>query len=296
MTAPAKEPPFGGARWENATLNVPDFTTIFSANRTAVEGGSPSFDDVLFNAGAVVEPLQGFTLFASYAQGFTMPDAGLILRAVNRPGQRVEQLVNLQPVIADNIEVGTSWRRGGLDLTASYFWSNSDLGSRIQVIGGAGVVQRERTEIKGFEAAASYRFLSGYRLGAAVAALDGRYDSNGDGKVDRDLDGRNIAPNRLNVFVEGPLVERLHGRLQVSKLFDRVFEGGAPQFNFEGYTLVDAVLSYDAEDAGRFTLAASNLLDKQYITYFSQTASFVTNRDFVSGRGRAITLRWAGTF
>lgn len=286
----------GGTRWEHATLDVPDFTTIFSANRTAVEGGSPTFDEALFNAGAVVEPLQGFTLFGSYAQGFTMPDAGLILRAVNRPGQRVEQLVDLQPVIADNFELGSAWRRGGLDLTASYFWSNSDLGSRIQVIGGAGVVQRERTEIKGFEAAASYRFPSKHRIGAAVAVLEGRYDSNGDGEVDRDLDGRNIAPNRLNIFVDGPILPRLNGRVQVSRLFERVFEGGAPQFNFGGYTLVDAVLSYDADSAGRFTLAASNIFDKQYITYFSQTANFVTNRDFVSGRGRAITLRWQSAF
>lgn len=286
----------GGARWENATLEVPDYTTIYSANRTPVEGGSPSFDEALFNTGAVVEPLHGFTFFGSYAQGFTMPDAGLILRAVNRPGQRVEQLVDLQPVIADNFEIGSAWRRGGLDLTASYFWSNSDLGSRIQVIGGAGMVQRERTEIQGFEAATSYRFPSDHRIGAALAVLEGRYDSNADGAVDRDLDGRNIAPNRLNLFAEGPIAGPLRGRVQVSRLFDREFEGGAPQFNFGGYTLVDALVSYHAEDAGRFTLAVSNLLDEQYITYFSQTANFITNRDFVSGRGRAITFRWQGVF
>ena len=146
----------GGARWEHATLEVPDFTTIASANSTFVEGGSPRFDEVLLNAGLVVEPLDGFTLFGSYAEGFTMPDAGLILRSVNTPGQTVEELVDLQPVIADNVEVGTAWRRGGLDLTASYFWSNSDLGSRIQVVGGAGQVRRERTEIEGVEFAASY--------------------------------------------------------------------------------------------------------------------------------------------
>ena len=64
-----------------------------------------------------------------------MPDAGLILRSVNTPGQKVSDLVDLQPIIADNIEVGTAWRRDGLELAASYFWSNSDLGSRIQVVG-----------------------------------------------------------------------------------------------------------------------------------------------------------------
>lgn len=286
----------GGARWENATLEVPDFTTIYSAKRTFVRGGSPSFKKLLFNAGAVVEPVRGLKLFSSYAQGFTMPDAGLILRSVNTPGQTVADLVDLQPVIADNIEVGAGWRRGGLNLNASYFWSNSDLGSRIQVIGGAGVIQRERTEIQGFEAAGSYAFPSGYRIGAAYSVIDGRYDSNGDGKVDRDLDGRNIAPDRLNMFAEGPLAGPLRGRVQLSKLYDRKFDGGQPQFNFEGYTLVDAILTYDARRAGRFTLAVSNLLDESYLTYFSQTATFVNDRTFVQGRGRAFTLRWEGRF
>jgi iron complex outermembrane receptor protein len=286
----------GGARWEHATLKVPDFTTIASANSTFVDGGSPSFDEVLFNAGIVVEPLDGFTLFGSYAQGFTMPDAGLILRAVNAPSQSVDELVDLQPVIADNVEVGTGWRRGGLDLTASYFWSNSDLGSRIQVVGGAGQVRRERTEIEGLEIAASYALPSRHRFGVSFAALDGRYDSDGDDVVDRDLDGRNIAPDRLNGFVEGPIAGRLSGRVQASRLFDRSFEGTAPMFSFAGYTLIDLILRYETETVGDFSLAASNLLDEQYITYFSQTVSFVGDRDYVSGRGRAITLRWQGEF
>ena len=286
----------GGARWEHATLDVPDFTTIASANRTFVEGGAPSFDELLFNGGVVLEPLRGLTFFGSYAQGFTMPDAGLILRSVNTPGQTVEDLVDLQPVIADNVEVGGSFRRRGIELQASYFWSNADLGSRIQVIGGAGVVQRERTEIRGFELSTSYAFPSGHRVGAAVAVLEGRFDSNGDGRVDRDLDGRNIAPNRANFFLEGPIAGPVSGRVQVSYLFDREFEGGQPRFNFGGYTLADLLVSYHAGPAGRFTLGISNLFDEQYITYFSQTATFVSDRDFVSGRGRALTLRWQGSF
>lgn len=292
----------GGLRWEHATLDVSDFTTIASANSTAVEGSSPSFDELLKNAGLVVAPVDGLSLFASYAQGFTMPDAGLILRAVRTPGQSVEQLVDLQPVIADNVELGASYRSGGLSLAASYFWSNSDLGTRIQVINGAGVIQRERTEIKGVELSASYRFDSGLQLGAAFAALDGRYDADRDSEVDSDLDGRNIAPDRLNAYVETPIGEALRVRAQVSRLFDRRFESQLATLNFvsgrpfAGYALVDALLSYDAERYGRFTLAASNLFDKRYLTYFSQTSNNVGNEEFVLGRGRAITLRWQGRF
>lgn len=285
-----------GVRWENVTLGVPDFTTIASSNSTFVEGGSPSFDTWLKNVGVVVEPVDGLQLFASYAQGFNMPDAGLILRAVRTPGQSVEELVDLQPVIADNVEIGSTFRRDGLELSASYFWSNSDLGSRIQVIGGAGVIQRERTEIKGLELAASYRFGNRIKIGAAFAALDGRYDSNGDDVVDRDLDGRNIAPDRLNVYAQAPIAGGVTARVQASRLFDRKFEGGAPRFDFDGYTLIDAIITYDAASAGRFTLGIANLLDQQYINYTSQTANFITNNNYSSGRGRAFTLRWQGSF
>src|SRR3546814_6855531 len=93
-----------------------------------------------------------------------------------------------------NIETGVAYRRDGFDLSASYFWSKSNLGSRIQVIGGAGVIQREKTKIRGLELSASYSFPAGTRIGAKFAALEGRYESNGDNVVDTDLDGRNIQP------------------------------------------------------------------------------------------------------
>ena len=161
---------------------------------------------------------------------------------------------------------------------------------------GAGVSQRERTEIKGLELAASYRLGSGLRIGGAFAALEGRYDSDGDDVVDRDLDGRNIAPDRLNLYAEAPIAGGLSARVQASHLFDRRFDGGAPRFDFDGYTLLDAIVTYDAAAAGRFTLGVANLLDEQYITYTSQTANFINNRNYSSGRGRAFTLRWQGSF
>lgn len=286
----------GGLRYENVTLNVPGFTTIASANSTFVEGGAPKFDKVLGNAGIVVEPINGLTVFGSYAQGFTMPDAGLILRSVNTVGQSVNSLVDLQPVVADNIETGVAFRRHGLDLQASYFRSNSDLGSRIQVIGGAGQIRRERTEIDGFEISANYRFGAGIGIGANYSMLNGRFDSDDDGRVDRDLDGRNVAPDRLNAFVEAPVSDDISARLQASHFFDRKFDGGLPQNDFNGYTLVDLLASYRSDRFGNFRFGIQNLFDKQYITYYSQTVTFVDDSTFVSGRGRALTVNWQFDF
>jgi iron complex outermembrane receptor protein len=286
----------GGLRYENVALDVPDFTTIASAGSTFVQGSSLTFDKLLGNAGIVVEPLEGLTFFSSYAQGFTMPDAGLVLRSVNTPGQTVADLIDLQPVIADNIEIGAGYHKDGLNLDASYFWSNSDLGSRIQVVNGAGQIRRERTEISGFEFAADYHFPSGFGFGANFAKLYGRFDSDGDDIVDRDLDGRNISPDRLNLFVEGPIAAGLSARLQSSTFFDRTFDGGLPQNDFDGFTLVDLALSYTGNDFGDFSLGIQNILDKQYITYYAQTVTFVNDSTYVSGRGRAFTLGWKYSF
>lgn len=285
-----------GARFENVELDVPSFTTIAGANNTFVEGGKPTFDELLGNVGLVFDVNDELSVFASYAEGYTMPDAGLILRGVNTAGQSIDSLIDLQPVVADNLEVGANFQRGGFDLALSYFWSDSDLGSRILVVGGVGQITRQKTEIEGLEISASYHFDSGVVAGLGYSQLEGRFDSDGDGKVDKDLDGRNIAPDRVNLYLDAPLAENWTGRLQLSRLLDRDFDGGQPEHDFEGYDLVDAVVTYQAEDLGKFTLGVENLLDEQYITYYSQTLTYVNDDTYFAGRGRAISLAWEKSF
>ncbi|ARU58256.1 TonB dependent receptor [Oleiphilus messinensis] len=281
-----------GIRYENVELDVPDFTTIAGANNTFVKGSTPSFEELLGNVGVVFNITDQLTAFASYSEGFEMPDAGLILRAVNTPDLTVDDLVDLQPIIADNTEIGLNYHYQGLDLSLNYFWSDSDFGSRIQVVDGVGHITRQKTEIEGLEISANYHFDNGISTGAAYSKLEGRYDSDSDGSIDKDLDGRNIAPDRVNLFVEGPVLANLSARLQYSILLDREFDGGQPQHDFDGYQLADAVLSYQTDTFGDFTLGIENLLDEQYITYFSQTLTYVNNTTYFAGRGRTVTVKW----
>ncbi len=282
-----------GIRQENVTLNVPSFTTVASAGNTLVEGSSPNFSELLVNAGVVYSVNDALTLYSSYSEGFNMPDAGLLLRAVNTPDQSVDDLVDLQPILADNAELGLNYRLNRLTLSASYFESNSDLGGRIQVIDGIGFVSREKTEVNGFELSASYTTDQELEFGANYAKLNGQYDSNDDGQVDRDLDGRNISPDRLNFWLQSPIADGFFARVQYSHLFDRNFEGGLPENDFEGYQLVDFLLKYETPTLGEFSLGIQNLLAEQYLTYYSQTVTFVNPNTFVAGRGRTLHLNWS---
>ncbi|HEX7050427.1 MAG TPA: TonB-dependent receptor, partial [Longimicrobiales bacterium] len=80
----------GGLRWEIAHLDVPTFTTLAGNRedfqRIEVEGGSPSFDEPLFNIGGVVTPIEGLRFYGTLSQAYTMPDVGRVLRGVSEEG------------------------------------------------------------------------------------------------------------------------------------------------------------------------------------------------------------------
>ena len=59
--------------------------------------------------------------------------------------------------------------------------------------------------------------------------------------------------------------------------------------------LVDAYARY-ATRFGAVSLSVMNLLDKQYITYNSDTTRAGDNNLYFAGRGRTLTLGWTSDF
>ena len=124
-------------------------------------------------------------------------------------------ILDISPIVSNNREIGLEVKRGPLDASASYFWSTSDKGQLLVLVGdGSFEVQRQRVEIEGLElnARASARRSTGLTLQAGYAASEGpRPTRNGDGRVDIDLDGANISPDRFNLaanYSAGPISAR----------------------------------------------------------------------------------------
>ncbi len=285
----------GGLRWENVEISIPDYQTLWFYGPQAVGGGSPSFDRVLPNGGIVIEPTPGIRAYASYAQGYTVPDVGRITRAIRTPNVDLDRFLDIAPIVADNREIGVEVNRGPVNASATYYWSDSDKGQLLVLVGDVFEVQRQRIEIQGIELNLSVATpVKGLRVGIGYAHLDGQVDTNNDGRVNADLDGANIGPDRLNLsadYTSGPVSLRLQSRTHFSKKFD----GGDPRNDFGGYHLLDGSVSV-ATEVGSFTLAAQNLLDRQYIDYNSDTQRPADNLRFFAGRGRSVTLSWLGQF
>ena len=284
-----------GVRREFAELEVDTFRTIASAGGgVTVEGGKPTFQETLYNAGVVFQATDWAQLFASYSEGFGMPDVGRVLRGIRTPGQSVDSFLDLQPIVTDNRELGLRVRRGPLDFEFAYFESDADFGSRLVPVGGVYQVRREKTEIHGVEASAGWNVNDAHRLQASYAEVHGRADTDDDGKVDTDLDGANISPDRLTVRWLARWTDRLDSQLQASHFFDRDF--AKPELDFSGYSLVDAALGYRLK-VGRLTAGVENLFNRDYVTYFSQSADSTTRDDrYFKGRGRTFTVGYQVSF
>jgi iron complex outermembrane receptor protein len=284
-----------GLRRETVVIKVDDFVTLASYGSRSVSGGEPSFEDTLYNAGVIFEPIDGLRAYASYAEGYTVPDVGRITRSINVDNIDIDTYLDISPIVSNNREVGVEVKRGPFDASASYFWSTSTKGSLLVLVNGVFEVQRRRVEIEGLELNLAYRTpVPGLTLQAGYARLLGKTDSDGDGKVDIDLDGANISPDRINVaasYSEGPL----SARLQVQSYLARDFSGIDPRNNFEGYTLVDGSVRYQT-GLGGISLSVQNLFDEFYIDYNTDTQQPTNNLRFFSGRGRAITLGWDYSF
>lgn len=279
-----------GARLENVRLDVPDYTTLAFYGSQNVTGGTPAFHTLLKNGGIIFEPVIGVRAYASYSEGFTIPDVGRILRSVMQPNVMIDHYLDLRPIVSDNRELGIEWQRGALDSSVSYFWSSSHLGS-VLVRNADGIfdIVRQPVRLRGFELRASWRApFTGLRLAGALATLVGTTDANGDGRLNESLDGANIGPNRLNLSAEwehGPFWVR--GTMR--RYFPRHFRGQDARNDFAGYSLLDAETGYRLGRV-QVSVAVSNLSNTQYITYFSDTQGPTDDLRFFAGRGRTITV------
>ncbi|WP_111412347.1 TonB-dependent receptor [Billgrantia lactosivorans] len=277
-----------GVRQEYAELDVDTYQTIASANGVTVEGGKPSFDETLYNFGAVYQVTDWAQLFANYSEGFGLPDVGRVLRGVDEPGD-VDTLFELEPIVTDNREIGTRLQWDRLSAELSYYESDSELGERLSEEGGTFVSNREKTEIRGVELSGELALNEAHDLHASYAWSEGEADSDGDGRVDSELGGLNIAPERLTLGWNARWNEELSSFVQFSHYFDSSFDDQPENLDeFEGYSLVDAAVTYRLP-VGRVSAGIDNLLDEQYVTYYSQTARD-GDAQYFAGRGRTFTL------
>jgi iron complex outermembrane receptor protein len=284
----------GGMRREDGELSVNDYTTTFFRNRAFVEGGTLDYQEDMFNAGAIWRITSDWSVFASYSEGFTLPNIGIPLRNINRPGQSVEGILDLQAIIFDSKEVGFNWRGDSISLSGSYYESSSDLGASLSVdpVTQDFVLNRAPVDIEGYEFSAEYRLSSSWQFNALFSHTEGHTTQAGqpNGPLSLEMGVVNISPDKLGGSVQYNFLDRAQVILGATTLLGRdINEGRAGEEHTHGYTLFDLTVNYDMERYGAFSLGVENLTDKFYFLSFSQIDFF---RNYFAGRGRTVSLTY----
>jgi iron complex outermembrane receptor protein len=292
----------GGLRRDASTLRVDSYTTLAAYGSQRVEGGERSFAKTVKNLGTVWRFAPQWSAFVSSAEGFGLPDVGLVLRGVNKPNQSVANLFDLQPVVTRNNEIGVNWRGARANVGASYYDSRSALGTALRInSAGVGVLDRVPTRVRGWEATGEVHVSKTASLFGSYARIDGKTAATAGAPMDVDLGARSQGPDKAVLGANWQWTPAAHVRLQAAHVADRDINIGRKvgtanlEEHFKGYTLVDLAAGWDSA-YGKLGVGVENLLDRQYIGYYPQSVNYKDAGSYFAGRGRTFSASWTRTF
>ncbi len=292
----------GGVRYETARLHVDSYTTLAAYGSRAVLGGSAEFSKPIKNLGVIWRFAPQWSAFAASAEGFGLPDAGLVLRGVSTEGQSVSNLISLAPIITRNNEVGVNWRGADGQFSLSRYDSRSKLGSVIRInAAGVGLVERVPTTVTGWEVSGEWRPSRQFSVSSSYATTDGKTAATETAPMDIALGARSQGPDKAVLAGTWKLQQASLLRLQATQLFDRDINPGRMvgtsklEEHFKGYTLVDLSAQFDTRH-GKLGVSIENVLDRQYVGYYAQSAAATDPGNTYAGRGRTLAVNWSRMF
>ncbi|MET0755121.1 MAG: TonB-dependent receptor, partial [Pseudoxanthomonas sp.] len=232
---------------------------------------------------------------------------------INVPGQSVDRIRDIQPIIVDNREYGFNWRGDRGSFGGSYYVSESPFGTSLSVDPETNdyVLNRAPTRIEGIELSGDWRFNEQWKVSGLYSRIRGKtafWNSalNGDypaGGLNKPIGVSDINPDKIGASITWNFNPEGGVTLTGTQLLDRDLSGSdvrefdGEEYEFEehtdGYALFDLSVNYRVENVGRFTVGIENLFDKQYVLSWSQVDFF---KNYFAGRGRMVSFTYEYTF
>jgi iron complex outermembrane receptor protein len=283
-----------GVRREEDRLEVSDFFSLFTLAH--ITGGKLDYSTTPFNAGLVYSLTPAFDLFAGFSQGFDIQQTSQNFRAwpvdIN--------LAATQPPanVIDSYEGGVRFHAHDVVASVTGYLNKSSNG--VSYVFNA-ITPNEPTAVVapdhvwGLEVKADYTGLEHWRLGGSYAYMEGRSDSNADGRYDTWLQDRRIPPPSFTGYMEWDFAETSNIRLQGLYSEDRNrFPNAAPgQFHIghvHPFFQADLAATIGLRSYGDLNIGVQNLLNRDYFTNYSE--GFNTNDNYIKAPGRTLTIRY----
>jgi iron complex outermembrane recepter protein len=288
----------GGVRHERFNFSVQEFTPLLDNNFApyvgpSVAGGELDFSDTVFNLGSVYKITPSVSVFANFAQGYSVPQLFRVLNFLP-PGFSIDRDVRfLQPQKIDNYEIGVRGNWNNFQATLAGFFNYSALGLSSRGLPD-GTIQYIRAPQRnyGIEATLDWQATESWRLGTGLTWTEGEDDQNEDGNFNA-LRSFEVQPLKLTAYVENQTTPGWRNRLQLLYVGnrDRGFEARSDFVPIRDYFVVDYISSIQI-GGGNLEIGIQNLLNNKYSSVFSQVGGGLDELLNNLERGRSLSVNY----
>lgn len=284
-----------GARYEDSFAEVDDFIPLTQANKPnpyTVKGGKVKADAWLYNASVTFSPVEEHSIYASFSQGFQLPDVGLVIRNANTGFDLGSSF--LEPVKVDNYELGWNGDFDRISSSLAVFYSTSDLGA-VQSFNNGLSLARTKEEVTGVEGTIDYLTQDEiWGFGGSATWMKGRETPQGRSE-DQKMTGYRIPPLKLTSYISYNPSDTWTNRLQATYWGSQDYRLDGKEsfgrYDAKTYTTVDLMSSFDVNAKNNVSIGLENIFNRKYYPLYSQLLRSNNNMSHLLASG--ITLKVA---
>ncbi len=283
-----------GTRYDRSKASFDDFIPLSQSklsNPGTVAGGTVDYDAWTYNAGTVFSLTKSHEIYASFSQGFQLPDIGLQVRNAT-PAFNINSS-NLQAVKTDTTELGWRGRWDNSLANVSVFKSQSDLGA-VQSFNNGLRLARTKERIYGVEGGIDY-FTDDERwsAGSTITWMKGEELPQNSSQY-QDMPGNRIPPLKFTVYSEYRPSENWSHKLQATAFQGKDYRlNGVASFSrrdTNGYATVDLISRWKIDDESSVVVGVENLLNRYYYPLYSQLLRSDTNTSHLPASGTVLRV------
>ncbi|MCH7395353.1 TonB-dependent receptor [Acinetobacter dispersus] len=282
-----------GTRYEDSYAKIDSFiplSQLGKANPYTVQGGKVKADAWLYNANVTFAPNDEHSIYASFNQGFQLPDVGVIIRNAGVNFDLGSSF--LEPVKVDNYELGWNGHFNNFSSSLAVFHSTSDLGG-VQSFGNGLILTRTKEKVTGVEATLDY--LEDDKIwgaGGSVTWMKGR-ETPQNTNTEQDMTGYRIPPLKVTGYISYSPTDTWTNRIQATYFGAEDYRlngvNGFGRYDVKSYTTADLLSSFAMNKKDTMTIGIENMFNKQYYPLYSQLMRNSNNTSHLLANG--VTLK-----
>lgn len=282
-----------GTRYEDSYAKIDSFiplSQLGKANPYTVQGGKVKADAWLYNANLTFAANDQHSVYASFNQGFQLPDVGVIIRNAGAGFDLGSSF--LEPVKVDNYELGWNGHFNNFSSSLAVFHSTSDLGG-VQSFNNGLVLTRTKEKVTGVEATLDYlEDAKVWGAGGSVTWMKGR-ETPQNTHTEQDMTGYRIPPLKVTGYISYSPTDTWTNRIQATYFDAEDYRlngvNSFGRYDVKSYTTADLLSSFALNKKDSVTIGIENMFNKQYYPLYSQLMRNSNNTSHLLANG--ITLK-----